>query len=222
MENKKKVGGKKGVKIGHTRGKVTKSKIAPTIEEIDDESASEFEWMRRPGEGREAFEAFGIYRNLGPKRNHPKVSEELGKHLSLIERWSKHWEWSKRTLAFDYWCDQVALKAVEDEIDQIARQHLSVSRRLLYIGMRKLSEMDDSDISSLSLGESIKAVKTSVEISRLALSDLYAGSSDMALSKEGDSGVVINVENVPEGEIAERHRRVLELSRELRGDKRGK
>ena len=44
-------------------------------------------WDRQPGETRQAFEAFRIYRDQLSERSTVKVAKELGKSTALIHRW---------------------------------------------------------------------------------------------------------------------------------------
>jgi len=56
---------------------------------------------QRLGESAKAFAAFVVYRDMGEERSLEKVAQELGKSVSLLQRWSSQHEWVTRVLAWD-------------------------------------------------------------------------------------------------------------------------
>ena len=54
-----------------------------------------------PGESKQAYEAFTVYRDLGPNRKLKHVAEKLGKNISLMKGWSAKWGWLDRADSFD-------------------------------------------------------------------------------------------------------------------------
>jgi len=58
-------------------------------------------WARRPGESRKAYHAFLIYRDLGADRSLRDAAAHLGKHVSLLKRWSGRYAWQERVAAWD-------------------------------------------------------------------------------------------------------------------------
>lgn len=58
-------------------------------------------WFRMPGESRKAYEAFTVYRDLGPARSLRLAAEKVGKDISLIKKWSSKWGWVDRADSFD-------------------------------------------------------------------------------------------------------------------------
>src|SRR5438874_6587799 len=58
-------------------------------------------WERQPGESAEAFEAFKLYRDGGPKRSRRKVAERLSKSQALMSRWQSRYRWRERVDAYD-------------------------------------------------------------------------------------------------------------------------
>src|SRR5688572_2143686 len=85
-------------------------------------------WERHERESNEAFEAFKIYLNLGVERSTKKVAEQLGKSLSLIQRWSADWRWVERCRAFDNYVFQQELEDLEKDRVRARRAHANVSR----------------------------------------------------------------------------------------------
>jgi len=54
---------------------------------------------QQPKEGAKAFAAFSLYLGLGPGRSVAAVGKRLGKSGSLLERWSKRFDWPGRVQA---------------------------------------------------------------------------------------------------------------------------
>ena len=59
-------------------------------------SSTRYPWERQFAESRQAFEAFCIYRDMGPTRSSEKVARELSKSAQLMRRWSANWDWVER------------------------------------------------------------------------------------------------------------------------------
>jgi hypothetical protein len=79
-------------------------------------------WDRVKGETEQAYDAFLIYRELGPDRTQDGVRVKLGKvpaYLRGIERWARRWSWAERARAWDNHLqaerDKVAEKAAAAE-----------------------------------------------------------------------------------------------------------
>ena len=71
---------------------------------------------RQKGESQDRFNAFTIYRDLGPsKRSHQAVSDELVKNINLIHRWSSDGNWVQRVLSWDDHLDKINQVALEEE-----------------------------------------------------------------------------------------------------------
>lgn len=54
---------------------------------------------QRPQESNKAFAAFKTYLDLGPERSLEATGRKLGKSTTLMERWSRRWNWSGRVAA---------------------------------------------------------------------------------------------------------------------------
>lgn len=79
-------------------------------------------WDRQPGETLKAFQAFGEYLLLGPKRSIGKLAAKEGRRRTL-EGWSSRNRWQDRVAAWD--TEQLA-KAMQDRsrLQERARQRL--------------------------------------------------------------------------------------------------
>ena len=68
---------------------------------------------QQPRESAKAFAAFCLYLSLGPERSLVAVADKLGKNTSLMERWSKKFDWPARVLAHGGHLAMVERQAIE-------------------------------------------------------------------------------------------------------------
>jgi hypothetical protein len=81
-------------------------------------------WERLATESAQAWRTFRLYRDAGAgKRNMPSLAQQLGKRMSLVERWSGQHGWPERVAAYDTEQErQLQLTAVR-EMQEAARRH---------------------------------------------------------------------------------------------------
>jgi len=87
-------------------------------------------WERQEGESARAYEAFCLYRDLGPERSLAKVGQALGKSVSLMERWSSEHEWVDRVKALEARDQMLKHDAVEEHLREKAEDHARRETRL--------------------------------------------------------------------------------------------
>jgi hypothetical protein len=68
---------------------------------------------QQPNETAKAFAAFKLYLELGPERSLVAVGKQLGKGVTVIERWSRKFNWPARVQAHNAHLAMVELKAAE-------------------------------------------------------------------------------------------------------------
>jgi len=68
---------------------------------------------QQPKESSKAFAAFKVYLELGPERSLVAVGNKLGKGVTVIERWSRKFDWLARVQAHAAHLAMVELKAAE-------------------------------------------------------------------------------------------------------------
>lgn len=88
-------------------------------------------WELMEGETAKPFEAFCIYRDLGPGRSISQVAEKLSKSEQLIKRWCAGYDWVKRATAWDAEQDRIARKAQVDEIIKMRKRHAQIAQKAL-------------------------------------------------------------------------------------------
>lgn len=95
-----------------------------------------YTWERGPREGPKPFQAFALYRDMGPDRTLTRVAAQLGKNRSLIERWSSAWEWRKRVAAYDTYLDRRLRLETERKMEEaraeMVDRHASIATAALH------------------------------------------------------------------------------------------
>lgn len=92
--------------------------------------ASAQPWDRQKGESAQAFEAFELYRTLGPDRSMRVVAERLAKSEVLMKRWSARWQWVDRCRLWDSHAAKAARNAEIEARRQQARDDAKKYRTL--------------------------------------------------------------------------------------------
>ena len=87
-------------------------------------------WERMEGESAKAFEAFRIYRDMGPERNLRAVGERLGKSRAIIERWSSSNQWVERVRAYDNDLERAAHQEALKSVREMQKRHISIAAQL--------------------------------------------------------------------------------------------
>lgn len=122
----------------------------PLLRAVPDTERRETEtdpWDRNDTDTDKSFEAFVVYRDLGPARTYTEVSRKLHKVPSLIKRWSYQHDWRKRVKAYD------ADKARDwDEMARatawtVAERHAQLARALTTRGLQALQNIDPATLS---------------------------------------------------------------------------
>ncbi len=111
-------------------------------------------WRRQPGESRQAFAAFEVYRDgaIRGVRSIRRTAEELGKSRQLLERWSVRWRWVER-------CDKYDL----------AEGRLRVAQEVAEISVRaRLEVLAEEAARSLALHEDFRAAALMLPLPDLA------------------------------------------------------
>lgn len=140
-------------------------------------------WDRQPGENAKPFEAFVIYRDLGPGRSLPQVAEKLGKSATLIERWSAANDWVKRATAWDAEQDRIARQEQLDEIVKMRKRHAKIAEKALDKVSQALDMVDPEHLSNADIS---RLMETASKLERLSRGDV----GDVI--EERDGGEAIN------------------------------
>lgn len=87
-------------------------------------------WERQKTETPKAYEAFCLYRDMGPQRTLRAVGEQLAKTHAIISRWSSAYGWAERVRAWDSMPVLKTEQAYEDMARDIAAQHKRLADKL--------------------------------------------------------------------------------------------
>jgi hypothetical protein len=87
---------------------------------------------RQPRESAKAYAAFRAYLESGPERSLAAVAQKLGKSKTMIERWSRKFDWTARVLAHAAHLAELERVAIQGVVDQKAveweKKHEAVRR----------------------------------------------------------------------------------------------
>ena len=65
-----------------------------------------------------SFPVFTAFRDMGDQRSLPKVAKQMGKNLSLVQRWSSEGKWIERCHKYDLYVDETKVdRALKINID---------------------------------------------------------------------------------------------------------
>jgi hypothetical protein len=122
-------------------------------------------WERRATESRAAFEAFALYRDMGPGRSHRRVAETLGKTVGVIAFWSHRHAWVARCDLWDQELDRTRQAAARQAIEEMAARHATLASSLLTkVGWRLLAV----EAADLTVDQALRALEVGVRIEREA------------------------------------------------------
>lgn len=145
-------------------------------------------WERQIRETPKAWEAFNVYRELGPGRSIRQAAEKLGKSDTVLDRWSARWSWVARCAEWDNHLAAVARAAEVREREKMAKRHTQIG-----IGLQN---------------EVILSLKSRQKLWDLHLADPHNVSAPPPLDANdvrlwASTGVTI--ERLARGEATERH-----------------
>lgn len=87
-------------------------------------------WTRREGESPVAHDAFKIYLRQGGARSAASVARELGKSVTLCERWSSNHDWVSRSVAYDAYVLTADTDGLVHEMAESRDENLALMRKL--------------------------------------------------------------------------------------------
>ena len=134
-------------------------------------------WERQKGEGEKAFEAFAIYRDMGPERSITAVAKQLSKSRQLIERWKGRWEWPERVRAYDNDLEKAARKKAVADRKAMTMRHIGIAMQLQKKALEALEKLSVKDMTPKDIKEYIK-ISTDLERLNRTLEEESATAKD--------------------------------------------
>jgi len=107
------------------------------------------DWEQQPDESAKAYAAFSAYRSQGSARSLRSVADQLGKSLSLLNRWSTQWNWGRRVAAYDRHMDRVQLIEEEEARREMAQRHARTAQALMTTVARRVIGDEAHGIAAL-------------------------------------------------------------------------
>lgn len=151
-------------------------------------------WERQNGESAQAFAAFLVYLNLGAERSHQTVSQQCGKSISLIGRWSRAYGWVEWCRAWDNHLQREAKKAAVAGLREMNRRHITLARALQGAAAQALKDRGAAIITDKNLSA---VVKLATDLERSGLSTEVDTLSEDLNKAEEDSAVVKIICDIP-------------------------
>lgn len=140
-------------------------------------------WERQKGESAQAFEAFLVYLQMGPKRTITAVGKRLVKSRNLIDRWKERWNWPERVRAWDNHLQQEAKKAAITEVRNMTRRHITMAQQIQNAAMLALKELGSDMVNPKNFAA---IVKLATELERQNLEAEAAVAKEETSSTQDD------------------------------------
>lgn len=129
-------------------------------------------WERQPEETAKPFEAFCVYRDMGPDRSLSKVAEKLQKSDTLMGRWSRAYDWVKRATAWDAEQDRIARQQQIQEIKKMRKRHAGIASAMLVKAATALQRLPEDEISASDITRMVDVASKLERISRGDVGDV--------------------------------------------------
>lgn len=128
-------------------------------------------WERRTGETTQAFSAFAKYRGMGHGRSLAKVAQELGKSKTIVERWSRQWDWVNRVADHDHDEDRRLRDHELQVLQRMKERHLGFAQVIQQIASHPITELQKrvkaGKDPGLTAMEAVKLLETGMKLERL-------------------------------------------------------
>ncbi len=132
-------------------------------------------WEKQKGESTQAFEAFGLYRDMGESRSLSKVGHQLNKSKALMGRWSTKWQWVNRALAWDAELDRVARQEQINQVKKMYRKHAKLAQGLLGVATHEINalvkKVNAGHATEVSHKNLIRLIEVATKLERISLGE---------------------------------------------------
>lgn len=130
-------------------------------------------WERQPFEHSRCFQAFAIYRDMGPDRALRKVAHELSKSYPVILKWNNRWFWQERVAAYDQYLDRIKLEAQAKARQEMAERQAREGKSLQNLAIGAVAHLlgEDGKPKKLKASDIARLLEVGVKIERLAVGE---------------------------------------------------
>ena len=140
-------------------------------------------WERQPEETAKAFQAFCVYRDMGPERSLNKLVQTLHKNSTTLGEWSGKYEWVSRCAAWDAEQDRIARQEQIKAIKAMRNRHAGMAKAMIVKAGRALNRIPDDEIKASDISRMIEVASKLERISRGDVGDVI---------EERDGGAAIS------------------------------
>ncbi len=133
-------------------------------------------WEQQPHEPARAFNAFTVYRDLGPKRTlreafRQETRKESAQPNGTWTRWYTDWQWSLRAQAWDRELDALRREVAVAETRHMGERHAELAMAAQSQLVARLEQMDPAELSVRDLPIWLKVA---VDVERTARGEAVA------------------------------------------------
>lgn len=104
-------------------------------------------WERQAGERKKPWEAFRIYRDMGPSRTIARAAASQGKAAVTWEAWSREFSWVARASAWDEEVDRKEREEHLQTVRDMTKRHVQEARALQAKAIARLQSLDPGELS---------------------------------------------------------------------------
>lgn len=123
-------------------------------------------WERQSREGPMAWQAFQVYRDMGPERTLIKTAETLGKSYRQISDYSMNHHWSDRVAAWEREQDRVMQKEQMAAIKKMRKRHADLATAALAKTAKALARIPEDDFKAADIARLMDVASRLERISR--------------------------------------------------------
>lgn len=125
-------------------------------------------WERQPGEEKARYDAFCVYRDLGPDRTLELLAKVCDRKKSTLYKYSSHNNWTERVAAWDEYQDAMRREAHNEVAAGMAERHARLS---LLIQEKVIMRLKTMPIERMSTRELAQLIDIAVKIERQAFGE---------------------------------------------------
>ena len=155
-------------------------------------------WERQSNESDVAFEAFAIYRDMGPERGYAKVAQKLHKSQTIINRWGRTHNWVSRTESWDSEQDRLVRESFTKGITAMRKKHIDTAAMMLVKALRGLQNLREDDMTPRDIATMVDISSKLERLSRGEVTERTEGKTEISgkVEVESDAYSELSVEEL--------------------------